>query len=662
VTRPLVFLGPSLSLAEARRICDAEYHPPVARGDLARLLPPDSAPRVVGIVDGVFLHAVAVSPNEILTALRCGHDVYGAASMGALRAVELAPFGMVGVGHVHERFATGIADRDDEVAVAYDAESGRALSDALVSMRVGFVEAVSAGLLDPATAERAVAIASDLHFADRTYRRVTAVLDPPMDLPAARALLEFLRHEATDVKAADARALLRRLADTPWTGLYRPPPPRRRRPHRVTGRAVGDLAPARKRPGWASVRTVDPEFTEMVLLEARAVSGITRVADVTGLDRLGVPCFNAVSPGHTISTFAGKSLEPAQARVGAQMEAFETAVAHDPPIPTRRGPRTDLPGRALDVDGQRDLDWVEGWDVATGDTVWVPVDRVWFRHGADPPWRRDSNGLASGNCLAEALAHGLAEVIERDAATLQALACDYAATPHLLALVAKPDPTATAPPGFEAAPELAYPFVDLASLPGPLGDAVDRITAAGARVDLRWMASDVAVPAFLALIDEPAGGGRAQTHVGFGCHPDSAVAARRAVTEAAQGRVGYIQGGREDLVLAGIREQAEPTGGWFGAEVQRVPFESFPSSARADAVDDIRMMLEALALAGMSEVVAVDLSHPDVPLPVVKVIVTGAEGPLDLWSARRGDFGWRARRLIASMVARSGRPRTPVVA
>jgi ribosomal protein S12 methylthiotransferase accessory factor len=289
----------------------------------------------------------------------------------------------------------------------------------------------------------------------------------------------------------------------------------------------------------------------------------------------------------------------------------------------------------------------------------VPVDAVSFRRGVDPPWRRTSNGLASGNCLAEAIAHGLAEVIERDAMTLQALACDYAGTPHLLARLADahraPDPPPHPPPGFETAVPPAYPFVDLCSLPGPLAAAVERITAAGVRVDLRAMGSDVAVPAFLAPVDEPAGAGRAQTHVGYGCHPDAAVAARRAVTEAAQGRAGYIGGGREDLRVAAIRERAEPDGGWFSGRVDRVAFDAFPSQSAPDVVDDIRLMLDALRAAGLDEVVVVDLSHPDVPLPVVKVLVPGAEGPLDLWSARRGDFGWRARRLIAAMVAEAER-------
>ena len=67
------------------------------------------------------------------------------------------------------------------------------------------------------------------------------------------------------------------------------------------------------------------------------------------------------------------------------MEAFETAAAHRPPVATRTGRRRRLPGRTLAVDDDLDLDWVEGWDLATGETVWVPVDAVWFRPGAPRP-------------------------------------------------------------------------------------------------------------------------------------------------------------------------------------------------------------------------------------------------------------------------------------
>ena len=89
---PLVFLGPSLARIEAEALCRAEYHPPIRRGDLANYA--GSARRIIAIVDGEFFQSLAVSPNEVLSAMEAGHSLFGAASMGALRAAELACLGM----------------------------------------------------------------------------------------------------------------------------------------------------------------------------------------------------------------------------------------------------------------------------------------------------------------------------------------------------------------------------------------------------------------------------------------------------------------------------------------------------------------------------------------------------------------------------------------
>src|SRR5262245_35548505 len=93
---PVVFLGPSMPLADARRILDADYRPPVRRGDLEAL----PGGTLVGIVDGVFDQSLAVSPREIRDALERGVRILGSSSMGAMRAVELGAFGMIGVGRV----------------------------------------------------------------------------------------------------------------------------------------------------------------------------------------------------------------------------------------------------------------------------------------------------------------------------------------------------------------------------------------------------------------------------------------------------------------------------------------------------------------------------------------------------------------------------------
>jgi ribosomal protein S12 methylthiotransferase accessory factor len=290
------------------------------------------------------------------------------------------------------------------------------------------------------------------------------------------------------------------------------------------------------------------------------------------------------------------------------------------------------------------LDWVSGWQLHTGDPVWVPADAVLFRDQPDPPWHLSSNGLASGNCLSEALAHAVAELIERDARTVQVLATEYDHLPHTLRLVAGP-PRVSPPPGHATPPKLEYPFVDLESLPEPLLDAARQIHRSGAAVDLRWIASDVAVPVFDCLIYERQGES-AMLHAGAGAHPDATVAARRALTEAAQSRATFIQGVREDLRSAAVRARDTPTGGWFDASVPRVDFADLPTQTFGDVVDDLRWMVAALERAGLSQVIAVDLSHPELPFAVARVIVPGLEAPLDLRKRDRVALGWRARRLF----------------
>src|SRR5947209_1003668 len=109
ITRPIVFLGPSISLEEARRTLPrADFRPPIRRGDLDGIAP--SA--VVGVIDGLFAQTLAISPGEIREAIGNGVAVYGAASMGALRAAEVP--GVIGVGRIYDMYRTGAIERDDE--------------------------------------------------------------------------------------------------------------------------------------------------------------------------------------------------------------------------------------------------------------------------------------------------------------------------------------------------------------------------------------------------------------------------------------------------------------------------------------------------------------------------------------------------------------------
>lgn len=204
----LVYVGPTLPAGEvARLVPGARVLPPAAVGDVLRATRLRGVRRIA-IIDGYFERMAAVWHKEILVALERGIAVYGAASMGALRAAELAPFGMIGVGTIFRDYARGTLVADDEVAVAHlPAELGyRPVSDALVNIRYGLARAVKARVIAAATAPRLVEVAARRFFRERTWAQLLA--------DAAEARISVGALEAwpkPDRKALDARLLLRRL-------------------------------------------------------------------------------------------------------------------------------------------------------------------------------------------------------------------------------------------------------------------------------------------------------------------------------------------------------------------------------------------------------------------------------------------------------------------
>jgi hypothetical protein len=202
---PIVYLGPSLPLSRARELLAADYRPPVARGHL-----PERYDGTVIIIDGEFRQSLSVSPNEILRLLDRATRVIGAASIGALRAVELGPFGMEGCGWVFESYQRGRILADDEVAVTYDPHDGRCLTVPLVNVRKWLEDLQRDGAVDPMTARRLLNRAKRVFYADRTattlFREWESVLSPAR----LRRLARSSGGAIPDVKAADAELVLRR--------------------------------------------------------------------------------------------------------------------------------------------------------------------------------------------------------------------------------------------------------------------------------------------------------------------------------------------------------------------------------------------------------------------------------------------------------------------
>mgnify|MGYP006274074699 CR=1 FL=1 len=210
----VVWLGPSCPLRAARAaLPEADFRPPVRHGDVWRALAEAPRPRVLVVIDGVFEQIPAVWHKELLEALSEGLHVLGAASMGALRAAELHPFGMVGVGRIFEKFRDGVWLDDDEVALTHGpAEAGYPnLSLPMANVRATLEAAESARVLDAEAARRIVAAAKRIFHADRTWSAVDAA---SAEAGVAAETLEALRvwrpAGAVDQKRADALEALER--------------------------------------------------------------------------------------------------------------------------------------------------------------------------------------------------------------------------------------------------------------------------------------------------------------------------------------------------------------------------------------------------------------------------------------------------------------------
>lgn len=391
-------------------------------------------------------------------------------------------------------------------------------------------------------------------------------------------------------------------------------------------------------------RLVDPGETVRRLWGLRAVFGITRVADVTGLDRIGVPVMMACRPNaRTLSVSQGKGLSREAAQASALMESVECWHAeHFAPLLRfgsaeelgRSAPVADVAGLPRRPGGSQlehlRLPWVEGTDLLSGHRVWLPHEIVGLDATepfpfAPPAFLQSSNGLAGGNHWLEAVSHALCELVERDAVRLWQLR------------------------GGEARAETR---VELATVDDPGCRAVlDALRGAGVAAGVWETTSDIPMPCFLCiLIDQerdplhplyPAGG--------MGCHPDRGVALLRALTEAAQSRLTAISGARDDLVRTLYTRSVEA--GWWGRVQEAVlragggrDFRQSPGWWAETIDGDVQRELACLRGAGLRECILVDMTREEVGVPVVRVVVPGLEAwvPGDGSSVVLGERGRRA--------------------
>ena len=217
--KPIIFLGPSLSHEKARKIFEADYRPPARKGDFLRLAAADFdvVEMAIGFVDGVFLQDYPPTPIEVYhLARKNGVLLVGAASLGALRAVELEKFGMVGIGKIFQLYKTGKVNADDEVAVTFASEGDYQLqSEAMIDIRYNLYLAHKKGVINEKAKSMLVRLAKEIYFPHRKY---TYILEEarnryPMLESEINSFGSYIRSNRKSLKEMDAIRLVKYLKE-----------------------------------------------------------------------------------------------------------------------------------------------------------------------------------------------------------------------------------------------------------------------------------------------------------------------------------------------------------------------------------------------------------------------------------------------------------------
>lgn len=205
--QPVIFLGPSLSPEKAKSIFPlADYRPPARKGDFQKL---DEDVRFVGFIDGVFLQDYPPTPIEVYSLLQTKDlTLVGAASLGALRAVELEKFGMIGIGKIFELYKKGVLDSDDEVAVTFSEQGYRLQSEALIDIRYTLYHAYKDGIIDRDTKHILIKTSKEIYFPHRNYDELFARVDGVVGAKILERLRRYLQANRKSLKEEDSIKLI----------------------------------------------------------------------------------------------------------------------------------------------------------------------------------------------------------------------------------------------------------------------------------------------------------------------------------------------------------------------------------------------------------------------------------------------------------------------
>lgn len=369
-------------------------------------------------------------------------------------------------------------------------------------------------------------------------------------------------------------------------------------------------------------RAIHPNETIKIVEGKLKAAGVTRIAEITHLDRLGIPVYSAIRPSAAegaVSIYAGKGATKTQAKASAMMESFErySGELQDDDIDKNiiKASFDEIEG-AIDpkslilphtpFDPEKDnLEWVKTINVTDDDECWLPANAVYHPYNLPQGirlFKSNTNGLASGNKIEEAVFHGIMEVVERDAWSI-----------------------------FEAKREVK-PEVKCDEVENPIIRGVlDKFEQAKIDVKMVDLTADIKATTIAAVADDPVLKDPALLTLGVGTHLDPEIAAIRALTEVAQSRATQIHGTREDTIRAvfmrkaGYDRMKKINKHWFGDSKDSVDLSKMKNKSAKSFKEDIDTSLRALAKCGFNKVLYRDLTRSEIQISVVRVIIPGLE-------------------------------------
>ncbi len=377
-------------------------------------------------------------------------------------------------------------------------------------------------------------------------------------------------------------------------------------------------------------RVKDPVDTYDSNEEKLRTAGITRITEITHLDRVKIPVFSSIRPtaqSGGVSVYAGKGATVEQARASAMMEGFERYSAEKQDIDQEKisisayneikndsvlNPRDLLLPKSFEnqnIEMQK-LEWIEAEEIISESPILVPANAVFhpyipnreIKPCAMAMFKGNTNGLASGNVIEEAVLHGIFEVVERDAWSI-----------------------------FELT-KRNKKQIDLDTIENEtVSELVEKFTEQGIKIKLMDITADLKIPTIVASADDTVLKDAALLTLGVGTHLNPEIAAIRALSEVAQSRATQIHGTREDTVRAdfmrkaGYENMKRTNKDYFVEEDEKINLSDIENKITGSIKKDIEVSIEEVQKAGLDKVIYYDLTREEIGVNVARVIIPKAE-------------------------------------